>query len=1031
MSTDCNQANDLMNPGGQRSNNEVFYHIDSDRNYQFDMGSNQNYQNNFQSGDFAQQCSSGFQGNFNQNQNTNFYNQSNHLYDENQALQPQRNMNADDGNFPPDNVSAKNVSLSSNVKSEKNESSSTNFIWHYDINSMKQKQVDSASLKRSRSSENIETKENVFESKDRSTELRNIDSEAQPPSKFRRYFEVIKEELGINKIPEPPKISECIVSTEARHDIKLNDSREKKFTIPDTLSNETLKFCKENIREPTKSDQADVPMVSRYFGPSRDELESQQNLAYRKIDNFSISINQNNEARTINIDREQEERHNRDPRLYNDYDDTSNSRRLFGDERTIMSLSDRFASQNVAANFQDSNRMERFPDTMPCHENQRNYFNSREMSAEREFRDNLDRGGNNFPLNQQQDRFRERDLLYDRDNYVPQIVRRIDNWEREPNRQEFRQSRSPITHSEFIYQNERDNYPNRDEEIDIVQNELRFRENFSKEGSFNSTRHRSRERDQRDQYRFESSENLRNLDYERRVTPDRFRDFRSRERSDRNRREELSFSRRANEMSRGHESSRHRENRSRERSNNSNRRRETDKNRGRDRRELEPNEAMLLRRETARFRENISKERSHRRSTDRLSAHRFDSDNSSNIRERREERKRHGDSTFHRENSTERNFKICDNSNMIPQEIIYYENGELVSNTKLKSVNDLKLGSWNVRSRPIDSFVSTLEGMNINLIALQEMIWSFKDAAECKDYSVYYSSSKTGSFSFGSGFLVDLKSNERVIEFVPVNERLCVLRLKGKSHNYSIINVSIPREVERVRRDEKDRFFDILSDLCKKCPKDDCRIIMGNFNAKIGPEIRLPTVGKHSAHSRSNENGKRLIDFAERRKFTIGGTIFPHKEVHKYTWVSPDGETSSQIDHVLFDSNYYNDLLDVRSFRGPNIDSDHYLIVSRIRCYCNLTCEDENDEIKRILEDADPRDVWFDYECARKVYQKDMAARRLNIRKTLPHETEYLAIKEELKLLLRQKENEYKRIMIEVSRRRDEEYDGTFFSDTF
>jgi hypothetical protein len=39
----------------------------------------------------------------------------------------------------------------------------------------------------------------------------------------------------------------------------------------------------------------------------------------------------------------------------------------------------------------------------------------------------------------------------------------------------------------------------------------------------------------------------------------------------------------------------------------------------------------------------------------------------------------------------------------------------------------------------------------------------------------------------------------------------------------------------------------------------------------------------------------------------------------------------SQIDYLLIDSHHVSHLMDVRSHKYDNVDSDHYLIVSRIR----------------------------------------------------------------------------------------------------
>jgi hypothetical protein len=37
-----------------------------------------------------------------------------------------------------------------------------------------------------------------------------------------------------------------------------------------------------------------------------------------------------------------------------------------------------------------------------------------------------------------------------------------------------------------------------------------------------------------------------------------------------------------------------------------------------------------------------------------------------------------------------------------------------------------------------------------------------------------------------------------------------------------------------------------------------------------------------------NENGELLIETCGNQGLMIGGTLFPHKECHKVTWVSPD-----------------------------------------------------------------------------------------------------------------------------------------------
>uniref|UniRef100_A0A2S2R622 Craniofacial development protein 2 n=1 Tax=Sipha flava TaxID=143950 RepID=A0A2S2R622_9HEMI len=119
-------------------------------------------------------------------------------------------------------------------------------------------------------------------------------------------------------------------------------------------------------------------------------------------------------------------------------------------------------------------------------------------------------------------------------------------------------------------------------------------------------------------------------------------------------------------------------------------------------------------------------------------------------------------------------------------------------------------------------------------------------------------------------------------------------------------------------------------------------------NAKIGRKsVYKPTIGNDSLHDESNENGNKLITFVTARNMVVSSIKFPHKNIHKKTWISPYGRIRNQIDHIIVDWRIRSSVENVRSMRGCSAISDHFLVKIKFRLKISIDWQKKNNVLRR------------------------------------------------------------------------------------
>jgi hypothetical protein len=179
---------------------------------------------------------------------------------------------------------------------------------------------------------------------------------------------------------------------------------------------------------------------------------------------------------------------------------------------------------------------------------------------------------------------------------------------------------------------------------------------------------------------------------------------------------------------------------------------------------------------------------------------------------------------------------LCDGLIPLPQKKLLFRKKK---KTNSKPRKDLRMATWNVRTlyrtRGLRMTINELRKYKIAIAAIQETRWtkSTPQAFTSNGYNIY-TSSLTNKHEFGTAFFVDSKVNHLVTNFTPINERLCILRVKGGFFNNSLINIHAPTNDSE--EEAKDQFYEKLERAYSACPKNDVKLVMGNANAKVGRE---------------------------------------------------------------------------------------------------------------------------------------------------------------------------------------------------
>ncbi|KAH9587772.1 Craniofacial development protein 2 [Schistosoma haematobium] len=216
------------------------------------------------------------------------------------------------------------------------------------------------------------------------------------------------------------------------------------------------------------------------------------------------------------------------------------------------------------------------------------------------------------------------------------------------------------------------------------------------------------------------------------------------------------------------------------------------------------------------------------------------------------------------------------------------------------------LGTWNTRTMwdtgRVFQISAEIRRYNLEVLGISETHWTqVGQQRPASGELLLYSGHDEGNapHTQGVALMLSKRAQNALMGWESHGPRIIKASFKTKKEGISMNIIQCYAPTNDYNEEAKDQFYDRLQSSIEKCPIKDLTILMEDFNAKVGTDNTgyEDTMGRHGLGER-NENGERFANLRAFNKLVIGGTIFPHKRIHKNTWTSPDHSAQNQIDHI-------------------------------------------------------------------------------------------------------------------------------------